>query len=189
MGMYSARLQVSPSQEQFSSIQVEDCHVVWRGAVSFYPWGMLLTVSSTKTIQYGQRTIKLPITYAPGSPLCAVFWLQQHFQDIPVRDASSTLFLVTKGSGHVPLSYSKVLSYIKLLLREIGRDPESVGLHSLRRAGSSCMRSIGLTLEDIRQAGDWQSLAALIYLAHPLQGKTDTDRRVPYSLLGFNNTI
>ena len=159
-----------------------DKHILKRAAVNFFPWGMLLTVSSTKTIQYGQRTINIPITAAPGSPLCAVFWVQQHLVDVPSTTPDTPLFQIPKGSSQVPLSYSKVLGYLKTLLRKTGRDSENVGVHSLRRSGACYMHSIGLTLEDIRQAGDWQSLAALIYLARPLQGRIETDRRVAASL-------
>ena len=37
------------------------------------------------------------------------------------------------------------------------------------------MYRIGLTIEDIRQAGDWASMAALLYLTKPYSGRIDTD--------------
>ena len=159
-----------------------DSHVIRREAIQFFPWGMLITISSTKTIQYGQRKVTIPITASPGSPLCAVYWVRQHLLDVPTSSSDIPLFQVPKGKSYTPLTYNKVLSFLKSLLRRTGRDPDNVGLHSLRRAGASYMHSIGLTLEDIRQVGDWQSLAALIYLAHPLQGRIETDRRVSSSL-------
>ena len=81
-----------------------------------------------------------------------------------------------------PLTYPKLLSYLKFLLRSIGSDCIGAGMHSMRRAGASYMYSIGLSLDDIRQAGDWKSLAALIYLTKPLSGRVDTDKVVSASL-------
>ena len=159
-----------------------DCHVLRWSSLRFFPWGVLITISSTETIQFGQRTITLPITYAHGSPLCAVYWLQRHLLDVPSSDPNAPLFLVRRGQVNSPLSYATVLNYLKTLLRRVGKDEQRTGLHSLRRSGAAYMHSIGLTLEDIRQAGDWQSLAALIYLAKPLQGRIDSDKRVSSSL-------
>ena len=165
-----------------------DHHVIRRSAVKFFPWGMLLTISSTKTIQYGQRVITIPITYAHGSPICAVQWVQRHILDFPSQDPDSPLFLLPRNAASVPMTYSVLLTYLKRLLQRSGRNSEQFGLHSLRRAGASYMHSIGLTLEDIRQAGDWKSLAALIYLARPLQGRIETDKRVAHSLCSLSIT-
>ena len=168
-----------------SNLVVSSCtdqHVIRRRDVRFFPWGMLLTISSTKTIQYGQRVITIPITYAPGSPLCAVYWVQRHICDFPSPDPDSPLFLTSGHLGVKPLTYSSLLAYLKDLLRRVGRDSEQVGLHSLRRTGAAYMHSVGLSLEDIRQVGDWKSLAALIYLAKPLQGRIDSDQRVAHCI-------
>ena len=58
------------------SSTTQDVHVLRRDSVYFYPWGTLVKISSIKTIHYGQRLVELPIANSPGSPLCAVFWLQ-----------------------------------------------------------------------------------------------------------------
>ena len=159
-----------------------DRHFLRRSSVTFHPWGMLLSVSSTKTIQFNQRVLELPITRAPGSPLCAVFWVKRHISMCPA-EPSSPFFLLRNRAGFIPLTYAKLLIYLKGLLRKSAIDPTRVGMHSLRRAGASFMHSIGLPLEDIRQAGDWTSLAALIYLTKPLQGRVDSDQRVAAALM------
>ena len=61
-------------------------------------------------------------------------------------------------------------------------DCAGAGMHSLRRSGAAYMYSIGLSLDDVRQAGDWKSLAALIYLTKPLSGRVATDYIVSKSL-------
>ena len=83
------------------------------------------------------------------------------------------------------LSRITLLAFLKGLLRKAGLDDSRVGLHSLRRVGAVFMHSMCLSLEDIRQAGDWSSLAALIYLAKPMPSKIRVDQRVAASLSRF----
>ena len=158
-------------------------HYLRRGAVNFSEWGMSIAVSSSKTIQYAQRVHSVPITYAVGSPLCAVSLLKAHFRGTPQQGVDSPAFMISKGTGMVPLTYGALLKFLKALLRKAGLDSENVGLHSLRRAGALFMHNIGPSLEDIRQAGDWASMAALLYLAKPFSLKVKSDMVVSRALL------
>ena len=47
----------------------ESDHVLSRRDVIFTDWGMVLIVSSTKTIQHEERELSIPIVRWPGSPL------------------------------------------------------------------------------------------------------------------------
>ena len=49
------------------------------------------------------------------------------------------------------------------------------------------MYDIGLSLEDIRQAGDWASMAALLYLAKPFSLKVRSDLVVSRALMNCKN--
>ena len=158
-------------------------HYLRRGAVDFADWGMTIQVSSSKTIQYAQRVHSIPVTCAVGSPLCAVTLLKAHFRSTPQRGVDSPAFMIWKSSGLVPLTYSALLKFLKALLKKAGLNSENVGLHSLRRAGALFMHNIGLSLEDIRQAGDWASMAALLYLAKPFSLKVKSDLVVSRALL------
>ena len=153
-----------------------------RGGVSFYPWGLLVKVSSTKTIQYGQRLVELPIAVAPGSPLCATFWLQQHLHDFPTCQGDMNLFVLQQGTVVRNMTYACLLGFFKNLQTKACKYGKNTGLHSLRRAGAAYMHFVGLTLEDVRQAGDWNSMAALLYLAKPLESRIRLDQRVANSL-------
>ena len=155
-----------------------DGHFLRRGAVSFTNWGLELLVSSSKTIQYQQRVHKVPVTLAPASPLCAASLVFRHLQEFPNSDPMAPVFVVRRGNKVVPLTYSVLLGHLKRLMKKVGMDTERAGMHSLRRAGALYMYSIGLTIEDIRQAGDWQSLAALIYLTKPYTLRVETDEIV-----------
>ena len=149
-------------------------HFLRRKSVRFYNWGVMLHISSSKTIQYGQRTHLVPVTYSPGSPLCAATLLWQHFRDSPA-DGDSPAFLLRRGSRTTPLTYGILLKFLKRLLRIAGIDTNRAGVHSLRRAGAAFLHQCGIPLEDIRQTGDWSSLAALLYLAKPMNARIALD--------------
>ena len=165
-----------------NSVSDPGVHYLRRGALTFTAWGMQVAISSSKTIQYKQRVHYLPITYSPKSPLCAVSLMKTHIRDFPTHDPSSPAFMIIKGGKQVPLTYVVLLSYLKHLLRCVGKDCLGAGMHSLRRAGAAYMYGLGLSLDEVRQAGDWRSLAALIYLTKPMSGRIDSDRRVSAAL-------
>ena len=158
-------------------------HYLRRGAVTFAEWGMMVTVSSSKTIQYGQRLHRIPVAYAHGSPLCAVKLLKAHFKDVPSSDPNSPAFLIRLRGKTVPLQYPRLLTFLKGLLRSIGMDCERAGVHSLRRSGAAFMHACGVPLEDIRYTGDWASLSALIYLAKPISSRILTDCAVSRAIV------
>ena len=71
----------------------------------FFKWGMILKIRKSKTIQFTERTIDIPISRCPDLRLCAVEWTQRHFKQLPATPDSPT-FLVPSDSGLTsPLSY------------------------------------------------------------------------------------
>ena len=68
-------------------------------------------------------------------------------------------------------------------MRKAGIDNDRAGMHSMRRAGALYMYNLGLTIEDIHQAGDWASMAALPYLTKPYQSRINTDLIVSKGLV------
>lgn len=165
------------------SVSNPTCHYLRRSAVKFFEWGMVLIISSSKTIQYGQRTHTVPITKALGSPLCATTWVNRHFNEVPITDPESPAFMLVSGDRKFPVTYPVLLKFLKSLLDKCGFNSAHTGLHSLRRSGALFMHDSGLGLDDIRQHGDWNSMAALVYLTKPLQLRIVNDSIVSKALL------
>lgn len=165
-----------------STARESEGHFLRRDAFTFYTWGVMLRVSSSKTIQYGQRVHLVPITFTPGSPLCAASLLQRHFAETRAHP-DSPAFLIYKGGKLVQLSYPVLLKFVKRLIKSIGVNPDRAGVHSLRRAGAVFLHQSGIPLEDIRQVGDWASLTALIYLAKPMSARIGLDLVVSRALV------
>ena len=145
--------------------------VVIRRDIEFVHWGMIVHVRATKTLKYRERTLRIPVCTVKDSPLCAVSALRKHFHDCPAP-GDSPIFVFHNGSL---VLYSHVMGFLKRLSALIGKDPDSVGLHSLRRSGAQFLHQIGVPLEDIKSVGDWSSWAVLMYLISPFERKVDID--------------
>lgn len=156
--------------------------VVTRSDVEFTSQGLILHVNKTKTIQCSERVLHVPVNYVNCRKLCAASLLCTHLMRTS-HVKEGPLFLVTgKDGSWKPLLYSDLMAFFKASVATIGISPEQVGLHSLRRAGAAFLQSIGISLVDIMNTGDWQSLAALTYLVSPLERKLVIEETVSSAL-------
>ena len=48
-----------------------------RSDFQFCPWGILILVCWSKTIQFREKIVQLPLPYIPGSPLCPATAVQR----------------------------------------------------------------------------------------------------------------
>lgn len=141
----------------------------------------MVSVLSTKTLKYRDRVLDIPICTIKGSPFCPVSLLKKHFSLYP-GDPNGPLFYKLTAGRKVPVRYKETLSYFKRMSALIGKDPSTIGLHSLRRSGAFFMHQIGVPLEDIKCIGDWKSLGALMYIVSPVNRKKLIDDYVARSL-------
>lgn len=124
---------------------------------------VIVTVRKTKTIQYGQRVLKIPYVANPTSPLCPVTAIRNLLMVAPkVKD--SPFFSYRKKGRHVWWTHSTFVSRLRNLLSRAGYDEKSYSGHSFRRGGASLGFEIGLNLTQIKQRGDWASSAVDEYI-------------------------
>ena len=160
-------------------------HVLRRSDITTTSSGLMVRVHSTKTLQYKERVLEIPVETVRGSPLCAVTLLCEHFSMFPMHQDSFLLYKQS-GKGLIPIVYKELLDFIKSVVPMIGLNPNDVGFHSMRHSGAAHLHSIGIPLEDIRCVGDWRSLAVLTYLITPLDRKCAIENRVANSLKELN---
>ena len=79
--------------------------------VSFEPWGCKLTIHSSKTIQFNQRSFEIPISFSKD-PLCGASLLRTYLKDSS-RAASDFLFILPGSSPPKPVPYSLALDLLK----------------------------------------------------------------------------
>ena len=98
--------------------------------------GLLVQFRRSKTNQFGNRMLLVPVLAIPGSVLC------------PLEAYSNMLRLITaKGDGPafvlpvketlVPVTYQVLQKFIKKCVAKLRLDPGLFSSHSLQRAGAS----------------------------------------------------
>ena len=156
-------------------------HVLRRKDITFYSWGMMVAVRSTKTLRFEEEILQIPVNYTDNSVFCAVSALQYHFAKYP-GNPESPLLLKKGPHGLVPVVYSELQRFIKHQVAQVGLDPDKYGSHSLRRSGAMYLHALRIPLEDIMCVGHWKSMAVLAYLATPPERKKQIQDYVAVAL-------
>ena len=154
-------------------------HLLRTKDVVFQPWGCTLTVNSSKTIQFNERSLVLPVSWS-AKPLCAASFVKDYLERYPRHD-SEFLFTLPSSSHQKPVSYNLALCLLKSWCKKAGLTKD-VGFHSLRRGAASYMNKLHINLISIQRAGDWKSLCILKYLSVGFEQRRDVERKVSSSL-------
>ena len=137
---------------------------------------LLVTVKWSKTIQFSQKHLRIPVLAIPGSKLCPVAAYANMTRLLP-GDGSSPAFLCHRGSRVIPFSYAMLQSQLKALVKATGRDLALYSSHSIRRGGATAAFRARVPGELIKVHGDWASDAYLRYLHVPLEQRVEVAGR------------
>lgn len=160
-----------------------DQHLLRRNDIEMGAEYLVVNLRSTKNFVKGERVLRIPLTRTDDYTFDVFTRLLHHFVTVPAS-VDSFLFQKQDRDGSIkPLMDRDVLKFIKGAVALIGLDPQNIGLHSLRRSGASFLHTIGIPLEDIRMAGDWRSMAVLLYLVNPFQRKLDLEKKASSALM------
>ncbi|CAC5389298.1 unnamed protein product [Mytilus coruscus] len=135
-----------------------------RQNVIFQLDGVLLRISKSKTIQFAERHLDIPLPIIKNSPLCPAQALLLNFKLVPAIKTPSPAFLYCIGKETVPLTYAVFLARLRSVLSDIGFDPSHYSGHSFRRGGATFAFQCGVPGELIQSQGDWKSDAYKGYL-------------------------
>lgn len=131
----------------------------------FAPEGAFLQIRATKTIQFKQRILLIPLPFIPNSPLCSVSALINHFR---LNSLASSDFLFSVPSSHSsqsrPITYVNFASFLSKVITTLDLDPQPFSPHSFRLGGASFAFECNVPAELIKFQGDWRSDAYLAYL-------------------------
>ena len=137
----------------------------------FFSWGTLVTIRWSKTIQFRERVVEIPLPCITGSKLCPTRAVLHAFQfsTSPVAHSQAFAWVDTPLSTKPRIfTYNMFLSKLRDHLLSMGINPQSYAGHSFRRGGASFAYQSGVPLELIKALGDWRSDMILIYLTMPL---------------------
>ena len=140
-----------------------------KGDFSFIPGGVLVRVRWSKTIQFRERVVQIPLMQVPGSLFCPVSAVAGAFSFTPNIPNDSQAFQWVHSSLNIrPFTYGFFMNKLRSCLKKCGLHGMDFGSHSFRRGGASLAFQVGLPLELIKILGDWKSNAVLLYLTVPL---------------------
>ena len=134
----------------------------------FFPHGAYLHISQTKTIQFAQRALSIPLPLIPGLALCPVAALEKHLELNNVPSSDPLFSVRVPGSASFqPITYSQFSRFLAKSIQAVGVDPSSFLPHSFRRGGGggggpTFAFDCGIPAELIKLQGDWRSDAYLV---------------------------
>ena len=141
-------------------------HVIRRSDLEFHQWGILVHVRSSKTVQFEEYIMDIPINTVSDKAFCVVSLIKDHFSVFPAP-GDSPLFLRNTAHGVAPVLYGDLLLFIKKLASDVGLDQSKYGSHSMRRSGAGFLHDLKVPLTDIMTLGNWSSMSVLSYLVTP----------------------
>ena len=148
-------------------------HVMRVKDVEFNSEGMDVIVRSSKTIQFRQRTNRIPVVKSEASVLCPVSVLRRYLQ-VAQKPPGAVMFGYT---------YNEYSIKFKELCRAIGLVGKYT-THSVRRGSASFLASF-LPLHDVKTYGDWRSWSVLLYLSDTYSSRVVKDKMVASHLQEF----
>lgn len=141
-----------------------------RGALSFLAEGVVIHIRASKTIQFNERLVTIPLARIPGSCLCPAQSALLLYKLCPgSKDAP---FFRFRQAGRIQvMCYRLFLCKLKSKLSLIGLSPEDYAGHSFRRGGATLALSSNIPSELVKLQGDWASAAYLKYFDPGLKSK------------------
>lgn len=140
-----------------------------RSHLHFHADGLTIQVTWSKTIQYQERTLSIPLPYIKNSPFCpsTALWLAFKQGD----PSNMSPFQYMEGYHLTFLTYPKFLVFLKQCLHRLGFDTSRYSGHSFRRGGASFALESGVPADLVQTQGDWRSDAYKLYIDPSLQAR------------------
>jgi len=141
--------------DQGTQLRRQDVMVGSRGLVITFHW--------SKTIQFGERKLVVPVVSIPQSVLCPVSAYKHMCRLVP-GPKSGPAFVLLHGTGLSPVTYYQYQVFIRKVIAKVGLDPSLFSSHSFRRGGATWAFRAQVPGELVKVHGDWRSDAYLKYL-------------------------
>lgn len=146
-----------------------------RASICISECALMVDIIWSKTIQYKQKKLTVPIIPLSNNSICAYFWTMVMVQTIPAGPADPAFSYRKKKKGKlIPLTYDKLSHWLKQWIAESGKDSSLYSSHGLRRGGSTFAYESNIPAQTIQILGDWASQAFLRYIDLSLDTRIDS---------------
>ncbi len=150
-----------------TATKVDSRNALRRSDMSPADNGFTLHVRHTKTLQYHERVLDIPLA-KNNTILCPVNALE-HMLKLSPCDTGAPLFSYRETATNriKVLDFDSFNKALKLVLRLCGLGDNNLSPHSFRRGGATYALTCGATAIDIKTQGDWKSNAWERYIDPP----------------------
>ena len=148
-------------------------------------YGILITITHSKTIQYGEREHEIPLAASPDPRFCpvrALMNLAWMYGPEYVKPETPVFLVPTPDGKFVPIKKAEFLDWLRGRLSGMGLDASKYGVHSFRHGGVQ----EGLLNEDnralVQLASDHSSEAIMGYAQIPPDRRMSLSAKINRSL-------
>ena len=153
--------------------------------ISFNSEGVIIKVSWSKTIQYQDRVLQIPLPFIQSSPLCpsTALWLASRVN----KGRHLSPFQFQNNGLPSILTYPVFVKFLKQCLDGLGFPSHQYSGHSFRRGGASFALESGVPADLVQTQGDWRSDAYKVYIDPSLKGRRMVAESMAKSILHYNS--
>ena len=155
-----------------------------RSDVATNQHGLIVTFKSgTKTIQFGERKLHIPLLRLPGSSICPVSAYQRMVCLVPASSRSA-LFVLPSHYGPTIFTQDRFIAAFRRAISAVGLpNVSSYRGHSFRRGAASWALNHGVPVELIQIYGDLASDAYKAYLEFSVESKLAFAQQLRFAVL------
>lgn len=129
----------------------------------------LIEIRWSKTIQFCQRKLLMPIIQILDADICPIIWLKLMINMVPASPHHPAFCVYNAAGKLVPLTYRPLLEQLKKWITLINLPPQYFSLHGLRRGGATFAFESNLATQSIMVIGDWASDSFRRYIDQSLE--------------------
>ena len=137
-----------------------------------------VTMTWTKTIQFNERKLVVPIPRIRESNLCPVKAFTNMIKKVPAKPDEPAFLKVNKKGQKCPWTYRLFNKELKEDIAGTGRDPTKYSTHSFRRGAATFAFEAGVEAETVKIMGDWRSDCFRQYLQVSMQKKEEAAQKI-----------
>ena len=158
---------------------------VTRASVNIQKNMLLVHVTWSKTIQYRERELFIPVCAIQGNVLCPVQAYRRMVQAVPASSISPA-FCYYVGSKCVPLTSTVFVNVFRKWLTTVGISHVNMySAHSFRRGGATWAFKAGVPPSLIQLQGDWKSQCYLRYIDTTLSQRLITTAKMAQAIVSL----
>ena len=117
---------------------------------------MMCEIRWSKTIQFKEKVLRLPILPVENKKICPVMWSHYMMNQVPGLP-DDPAFLIMVGGQKMSLSANQLIYRFRKWLDLVKEDSTEYSLHSLRRGGATFAQQCNINGNMIQLLGDWAS--------------------------------